>query len=75
MDESYTVFVVQMWSEQYGFWDNCAELPDSVFAPPKVGYDTFDEAAARYEYLRGASPKTRYRVIERTTMSRVLVTM
>lgn len=75
MDEIYTVFVVQVWSEQYGFWSDCAELPDSIFALPKVGYDTFDEATARYEYLRGVSPKTRYRAIERTTTSRVLVTM
>lgn len=72
--EQYTVYVVQFWVENYEYWADCAERGEGMFTLPKVGYDAFEKAAARYEHLRATSPTSSYRVIDRTMTERVLVT-
>lgn len=67
--ETFTIYVVQAWIEGYEFWSNTAELPESMFAMPKVGYDSEDQGRERLRTLQAASPATRYRLIRQTTTS------
>jgi len=67
--EQFTVYVVQAWIEGYEYWSNTAELPENMFALPKVGYDSEDAGRARLVALRKAYPATKYRLIQQVTTS------
>jgi hypothetical protein len=71
--KEHTIYVVQFWVEDYESWKDCAERSEGMFDLPTVGYANFDEATARYEHLRAASPTSSYRVTVRTTTETVLV--
>jgi len=64
-----TIYVVQAWITGYEYWANTAELPESMFSLPRVGYDTEDAGRERLQALRATSPTTRYRLIRQTTSS------
>lgn len=67
--ETITTYVVQAWVNGYEYWSNTAELPDSMFALPRMGYDTEEQGRARLSELRAASPSTRYRLIRHIATS------
>jgi hypothetical protein len=66
--ETIVVYVVQCWIPDYEYWSNCAEREsESMFALPRLHYESEEQGRARLAELTAAFPGCRYRLIRQTT--------